>query len=81
MDDSYALVPGCRFSVHHGRGNSTEGILKGVSVMGGITALVFELDDGTVRYINQLQVEYMDRIGEPPAEEEPPKSFGNVYYG
>ncbi len=49
--------------------------------MGGITALVFELDDGTVRYINQLQVEYMDRIGEPPAEEEPPKSFGNVYYG
>ncbi len=81
MDDIYALVPGCRFVVHHGKGNVTEGVLKGMSVMGGSTALVFELDDGSLRYLNHLQIEYMDRIGEPPASEEAPKSFGNVYYG
>ena len=68
MTDVYAAVPGSRFRVRHGENGVTEGVLKGVSVLGGGTALVFETDEGTLRYINSSSIEYMDLI-EPPAAE------------
>ncbi len=80
MDDNYALTPGCRYTVHHGEENVTEGVLKGISVMGAGTALVFQLDDGTFRYISHASIEYMDlRGGEPSIERA--VTEGNAYYG
>ncbi|MBR6204503.1 MAG: hypothetical protein IKQ60_05555 [Candidatus Methanomethylophilaceae archaeon] len=81
MDDRFDMVPGSRFAVHHGEGNVTEGVFRGISALGGGVALVFELDDGTLRYVNHSSIEFMDRMGAPPAAEEPPSTIGNVYYG
>ena len=80
MTDVYAAMPGSRFRVRHGEDGVTEGILKGVSVLGSGTALVFETDEGTLRYINSSSIEYMDLI-EPPAAEEGASEPGNAYYG
>ncbi|MBR4504063.1 MAG: hypothetical protein IKP20_03715 [Candidatus Methanomethylophilaceae archaeon] len=81
MADKYAITPGSRFIVHHGKEGITEGTLKGITVMGGSTAMAFELDDGVMRYINSTAIQYMDLIGDAPEEEKPQKDVGNVYYG
>ncbi len=81
MADRYAIAPGSRFVVHHGKEGITEGTLRGITVMGGSTAMVFELDGGTMRYINSSAIQYMDLIGDAPEEEKPSKDVGNVYYG
>ena len=81
MAERYAIIPGSRFTVRHGKENVTEGILRGITVMGASTAMVFELGDGSIRYINSASIQYMDLIGEAPAEEAPAQYSGNVYYG
>jgi hypothetical protein len=80
MTDVYAAMPGSRFRVRHGEDGVTEGVLKGVSVLGSGTALVFETDEGTLRYINSSSIEYMDLV-ESPCGKEGASDSGNAYYG
>jgi|GEM_PF-2442529 len=82
MNSKYRISPGSKFSIDHGNDEPTIGVFKGLSVMGGDTALVFEMDAGVLRFINSAHIVSMDLL-EESEQVEPAGSMGSdsVYYG
>ena len=49
--------------------------------MGTETAMVFELENGTLRFINLAQIIYLDLLEAAPKKASKKKDTGSVYYG
>jgi len=81
MDGEFIVSVGSRCRVNHGDEDLTEGIFKGYSAMGAETMMVFELDDGTPRFINLAQIIYLDLLEAPVKKSSKKKDSGSVYYG
>lgn len=82
MNMDYMITEGSKYRVNHGDEELTEGVFKGFSVMGNDTAMVFALDDGTLRFINSSQIIFLDLLESVSVESAPKKSEpGSVYYG
>ena len=81
MNMDYMITEGSRYRVNHGDEELTEGVFKGFSVIGNDTAMVFQLSDGTLRFISATQIIYMDLLESAPVESVPKKTEpGSVYY-
>jgi hypothetical protein len=81
LEGDFAVSVGSKYRVNHGDEELTEGIFKGYSAMGTETAMVFELADGTLRFVNLAQIIYLDLL--EPGQKRPAKKreSGSVYYG
>lgn len=82
MDADYSITIGAKYSVNHGDEEQTVGVFKGFSAMGSETAMVFELENGTLRFISLSQIIYLDLLKDAPKEKaSKEKETGSVYYG
>lgn len=82
MNMDYMITEGSKYKINHGDEEFTEGVFKGFSVIGNDTAMVFELADGTLRFISATQIVFMDLLESAPVESAPKKQeSGSVYYG
>lgn len=81
MAEDYSLVPGSRFTVDYGADEPITAVFKGLSVMGGETAMVFLKDDGILRYIPSANIVYMDLLEAVSPKSDKPKDSGREYYG
>ena len=82
MNMDYMITEGSKYRVNHGDEELTEGVFKGFSVIGNDTAMVFQLEDGTLRFINSSQIIFLDLLESAPVESAPKKSEpDSVYYG
>ncbi|MBR1973619.1 MAG: hypothetical protein IKA33_02965, partial [Candidatus Methanomethylophilaceae archaeon] len=82
MADDLFLEKGAVYKVDQGDELVTEGVFKGICMLGNDTALVFETRDGITRFINSSTVLYMDLIEPAPVREQPKtQTLGSVYYG
>ncbi|MBO4357913.1 MAG: hypothetical protein J5813_07105 [Candidatus Methanomethylophilaceae archaeon] len=81
MEGEYIVSIGSKYSVDHGGEDLTVGIFKGYSAMGTETAMVFELENGTLRFINLAQIIYLDLLEAAPKKASKKKDTGSVYYG
>ena len=82
MNMDYMITEGSKYRVNHGDEELTEGVFKGFSVIGNDTAMVFQLEDGTLRFINSSQIIFLDLLESAPVESAPKESEpGSVYYG
>ena len=80
VDAEYAVTIGSKYSVDHGGEDLTVGVFRGYSAMGSDTAMVFELENGTLRFINLAQIIYLDLLESAPKKTKK-KDTGSVYYG
>ncbi|MGN0098815.1 MAG: hypothetical protein ACI38Y_05780 [Candidatus Methanomethylophilaceae archaeon] len=81
MNMDYIITEGSKYRVNHGDEEFTEGVFRGFSVIGNDTAMVFELGDGTLRFINSSQIIFLDLLESAPAEAPKKSEPGSVYYG
>ncbi len=81
MEGEFAVTVGSKYRVDHGNEDLTTGIFKGYSAMGTDTAMVFQLEDGTLRFINLAQIVYLDLLEDAPKKQSKKKDSGSVYYG
>ena len=83
MNKEFMITEGSKYKVNHGEDELTEGIFRGLSVIGNDTAMVFELADGILRFVNTSQIIYMDLIEAAPNDSAEPvsKAYNSVYYG
>lgn len=81
MVEDYSIVPGSRFTVDYGADETLTAVFKGLSVMGGETAMVFMKDDGILRYIPSASIVYMDLLEVAERRSDAPKDSGREYYG
>lgn len=81
MTEDFSLVPGSRFSVDYGAESPMEAILRGLSIVGGETALVFQMDNGVLRYIPSSKIVFMDLLKAGETVSIKPKDSGREYYG
>ena len=81
LEGEYQVTIGSKHRVNHGDEELTEGIFKGYSAMGTETMTVFQLDDGTLRFISLAQIIYMDLLEDAPNKKSKKKDTGSVYYG
>ena len=81
LDGEYVVSIGAKYRVNHGDEEPTVGIFKGYSAMGTETAMVFEMEDGTLRFINLAQIIYLDLLEGAPKKQSKKKETGSVYYG
>ncbi len=80
MDD-LAIIIGSKYRVEHGDEEPTVGVFKGYSAIGPDTGMVFQLDNGTLRYILLAQIVYLDLVESAPKKASKKKESGSVYYG
>ena len=73
MDGEFSVSVGSKYRVNHGDEELTVGVFKGYSAIGSETAMVFQLDDGVIRFINLLEA--------APKKPSKKKETGSVYYG
>ena len=81
VEGEYQVSVGAKYSVDCGAEELTVGIFKGYSAMGTETAMVFELENGTLRFINLAQIIYLDLLKSAPKKPLKKKDTGSVYYG
>ena len=83
MNKEFMITEGSRYKISHGEDDLTEGVFRGLSVIGNDTAMVFELADGILRFINTSQIIYMDLLESAPNTDAEKKasSDNSVYYG
>ena len=81
MNKEFMITEGSRYSIDLGEDDPTEGVFRGLSVIGNDTAMVFELDSGILRFINTSQIVYMDLLKAAPGSESRPAADTSVYYG
>ena len=81
VEGEYIVSIGSKYRVDHGGEELTEGIFKGYSAMGTETAMVFELENGTLRFINLAQIIYLDLLEAAPKKASKKTDTGSVYYG
>lgn len=81
MSADYTLTVGSVFKVYYSEEDSFEGSFDGMTVIAGATALVFKLNDGSIRFILPSKIVMMDLISMVPAVKEAPKDVGREYYG
>ncbi len=81
MEGDYVVSIGSKYSVNHGDEEQTVGIFKGYSAVGSETAMVFQLDNGTIRFISLPQIIYLDLLEDAPKKASRKKESGSVYYG
>ena len=81
VEGEYIVSIGSKYSVDHGGEDLTVGIFKGYSAMGTETAMVFELENGTLRFINLAQIIYLVLLEAAPKKASKKKDTGSVYYG
>lgn len=83
VDGEYLVTVGSKYRVNHGDEELTEGVFKGFSALGTETAMVFELEDKTLRFINLAQIIYLDLLEDasPKEKKSKRKDTGSVYYG
>jgi hypothetical protein len=81
MEGEFLVTVGSKCRVNHGDEEPTIGFFKGYSAMGTETAMVFELPDGTLRFINLAQIIYVDVLEDAPKGFSKKKEPGSVYYG
>jgi len=81
LEGEFAVTVGSKYRVDHGNEDLTTGIFKGYSAMGTDTAMVFQLEDGTLRFINLAQIVYLDLLEDAPKKQSKKKDSGSVYYG
>ncbi len=80
MEGEYVVSIGSKYSVDYGGEEPAVGVFKGYSAMGTETAMVFELENGTIRFISLAQIIYLDLL-EAPKKASKRKETGSVYYG
>jgi len=81
VEGEYQVSIGAKYRVDSGTEGLTVGVFKGYSAMGTETAMVFELEDGTLRFINLAQIIYLDLLKSAPKKSFKKKDTGSVYYG
>jgi hypothetical protein len=81
LDGDYAVSVGSKYRINHGDEELTTGVFKGYSAMGTETMMVFQLDDGTLRFINLAQIIYLDLLEGASKKPSKKKDAGSVYYG
>ena len=81
VEGEYLVSIGSKYSVDYGGEEPTVGVFKGYSAMGTDTAMVFELENGTLRFINLAQIIYLDLLESAPKKASKKKDTGSVYYG
>ena len=81
VEELYSVTIGSKYSVNVGDDDPTIGVFKGYSAMGTETAMVFQLDDGKLRFINLQQIIYLDLLEDAPKKTPKKKDQGSVYYG
>jgi len=81
MDGEFSVSVGSKYRVNHGDEELTVGVFKGYSAIGSETAMVFQLDDGVIRFINLAQIIYLDLLEAAPKKPSKKKETGSVYYG
>lgn len=81
LDGEFSLSTGSKYRVNHGDEDMTEGVFKGYSAMGTEMMMVFQLEDGTLRFINLAQIIYLDLLEDSPKKQSKKKDTGSVYYG
>ncbi|MBQ8179417.1 MAG: hypothetical protein IJ026_03095 [Candidatus Methanomethylophilaceae archaeon] len=82
MNEEFMITRGSKYRVNHGDEEFTVGVFRGLSVIGNDTAMVFELEDGVLRFISSAQIIFMDLLEQAPDAEVPRKvETGSVYYG
>ena len=83
MNREFMITEGSKYRVCHGDDDQvTEGVFKGLSVIGNDSAMVFEIEGGVLRFINTTMIVYMDLLESAPEDGTKKKSdAGNVYYG
>ncbi len=82
LENEFVISVGAKYRVNHGDEEPTEGVFKGFSAIASETALVFELDDGMLRFISLPQIIYLDLLeAAPKAKSSKRKDSGSVYYG
>ena len=79
--DAYSVSIGSKCSVDYGDEEPVKGVFKGYSAMGSETMMVFELEDGTLRFVNITQIIYLDLLEAAPKKSQKAKDSGSVYYG
>ena len=80
VDGEYVVSVGSKYSVNVGDDDPTVGIFRGYSAMGTETAMVFELENGKLRFISLPQIIYLDLL-DAPKKTSKKKDQGSVYYG
>ncbi len=80
-EGEFVVSVGSKYRVNHGDEELTEGIFKGYSAMGTETAMVFELADGTLRFVNLAQIIYLDLVEAGQKVPAKKRESGSVYYG
>ena len=81
MSEDFSLVPGSRFLVDYGSDETMAAVFRGLSIMGGETAMVFQKDDGVLRYIPSSKIVFMDLLEAMCPVSNKPKDSGREYYG
>ena len=81
LEGAYTVSIGSKYSVNHSDEEPTVGIFKGYSAMGTETAMVFELENKTLRFISLPQIIYLDLLEDAPKKANKRKEQGSVYYG
>lgn len=83
MNGEFMISEGSKYRVNHGDEEPTTGVFKGFSALGADTAMVFELEDGTLRFISTAQIIYIDLLEKAERDEaaEKPQRVSSVYYG
>ncbi len=84
MEGEFLVSVGSKYRVNHGDEEMTVGVFIGYSAMGTETAMVFRLDDGTLRFVSLAQIIYLDLLEEAVPEKRKRakgKDLGSVYYG
>ncbi len=82
VEGEYTVTIGSKYRVDYGGEEPAVGVFKGYSAMGSDTAMVFELEDGTIRFISLAQIIYLDLLeSAAPKKASKKKDPGSVYYG